>query len=102
MSTWSSFLTFAITVVGARTPSVGVGGTIVTGGFSWLSGHLGCISDPQNMLDCEVVKFDGTRIWASSEPDLLWAIRGGGGGFGGKSKNQSHRYRPMPSRLLKI
>lgn len=37
------------------------------------------------MIDCEVVKFDGSVIWASSEPDLLWALRGGGPGFGGKS-----------------
>ncbi|KAL7911414.1 FAD binding domain-containing protein [Trichoderma velutinum] len=69
-------------VVGARTPSVSVGGTITTGGFSWLSGKLGTISDSQNMIDCEIVKYDGTVVWASSEPALLWAIRGGGGGFG--------------------
>ncbi|KAM0378381.1 hypothetical protein ACHAPY_006069 [Fusarium culmorum] len=74
-----------LTVVGARTPCVSVGGSIITGGFSWLSGDLGCISDPKNMLDCEVVKYDGSVVWASQEPELLWAIRGGGGGFGGIS-----------------
>ncbi|KAF4873584.1 FAD-linked oxidoreductase [Colletotrichum siamense] len=74
------------TTVGARTPCVSVGGSIVTAGFSWLSGDLGCISDPQNMLDCEVVKYDGSVVWASQEPELLWAIRGGGGGFGAITK----------------
>ncbi|KAL2834698.1 FAD binding domain-containing protein [Aspergillus pseudoustus] len=69
-------------IVGARTPCVGVAGTIVTGGFSWLSGERGCISDPINMLDAKVVKYDGSVVWASSEPELLWALRGGGGGFG--------------------
>ncbi|KAF6838945.1 cysteine desulfurase [Colletotrichum plurivorum] len=69
------------TVIGARTPSVSVGGTIVTGGFSWLSGEYGCISDPDNMIDCEVIKHDGSVVMASSEPDLLWALRGGGPGF---------------------
>ncbi|KAJ0417906.1 FAD binding domain-containing protein [Aspergillus carlsbadensis] len=68
-------------VVGARTPSVGVAGTIVTGGISWLSNEHGCISDPANMLDAKVVKYDGSVVWASSEPELLWALRGGGGGF---------------------
>ncbi|KAH7308908.1 FAD binding domain-containing protein [Stachybotrys elegans] len=74
------------TVVGARTPSVSVGGTVVTAGFSWLSGKFGCISDPQNMIDCEVVKYDGSVVWASTEPALLWAIRGGGGGYGAITK----------------
>ncbi|KAI8284453.1 FAD-binding domain-containing protein [Colletotrichum sp. SAR 10_98] len=73
------------TLVGARTPCVSVGGSIVTGGFSWLSGDFGCISDPENMLDCEIAKYDGSTIWASQEPQLLWAIRGGGGGLGGIS-----------------
>ncbi|KAH8433855.1 uncharacterized protein LDX57_011492 [Aspergillus melleus] len=69
-------------IVGARTPCVGVAGTIVSGGFSWLSGERGCVSDPANMLDAKVVKYDGSVVWASAEPELLWALRGGGGGFG--------------------
>lgn len=70
-------------VIGARTPCVGVAGTILSGGFSWISAERGCISDPENMLDAEVVKHDGSVIWASSEPELLWSLRGGGGGFAG-------------------
>ncbi|KAL4914005.1 hypothetical protein BDW62DRAFT_205053 [Aspergillus aurantiobrunneus] len=66
-------------VVGSRTPAVGVAGTIMTGGQSWLSGEHGCISDPANMLDAKVVLYDGSVVWASSQPDLLWALRGGGG-----------------------
>ncbi|KAL4778088.1 hypothetical protein BJX76DRAFT_366740 [Aspergillus varians] len=69
-------------VVGARTPLVGVAGSIMTGGLSWLSSEHGCISDPANLLDAKVVKYDGSVVWASSEPDLMWALRGGGGGFG--------------------
>ncbi|KAL4898881.1 hypothetical protein BDW74DRAFT_164353 [Aspergillus multicolor] len=69
-------------IVGARTPCVGVAGTIVCGGYSWVSSEHGCISDPNNMLDAQVVKYDGSVVWASEEPELLWALRGGGGGFG--------------------
>ena len=40
------------------------------------------------MLDAEVVKADGSVVWASTEPDLLWALRGGGSGFCGKARAQ--------------
>ncbi len=70
------------TVVSARTPSIGVGGSTLCSGFSWLSAEYGCVSDPANMLDAQVVKLDGSVVWASSEPDLLWALRGTETGFG--------------------
>jgi FAD/FMN-containing dehydrogenase len=65
----------------ARCTFVGVGGSILHGGQSWLSSEYGLISDPQNLLDAQVIKLDGTVIWASEEPELMWALRGGGGGF---------------------
>jgi FAD/FMN-containing dehydrogenase len=71
------------TIVSCRTPNIGVGGSVLSGGFSWLSGEYGCVSDPINMLDAQVVKLDGSVIWASEEPDLLWALRGTAGGFAG-------------------
>ncbi|KAJ4304769.1 hypothetical protein N0V90_000297 [Kalmusia sp. IMI 367209] len=72
--------------VSARTPAIGVGGTILTGGLSWMSTEFGAVSDPINFIDAEVVKHDGTVIMASQEPDLLWALRGGGGGVGVMTK----------------
>ena len=53
------------------------------GGFSWLSAEYELTSDPRNMLDAQVVKLDGCVVWASTEPDLLWALRGAGASFGG-------------------
>ena len=77
-----------------RTPGIGVGGSILAGGFSWLSGEYGCLSDPANMLDAQVVKLDGSVVWASEEPELLWALRGTGGALGSISR-VSHRCPPL-------
>lgn len=78
-------------VVACRTPFIGVGGSILEGGFSWLSGDHGCASDPDNMLDAQVVKVDGSVVWASEEPDLLWGLRGAQLGLGGKDMSLSKR-----------
>jgi hypothetical protein len=71
-------------LVGARCGWVGAAGGALVGGYSWLSHEFGLISDPQNMLDAQVVLHDGRVVWASEENggDLLWALRGGGGNFG--------------------
>lgn len=74
---------FCFSVLGARQPYVGVAGSILGGGLSWLSHEYGLMSDPDNMLDAQIVLADGRAIWAQEEPDLLWALRGGGGNFGG-------------------
>jgi hypothetical protein len=71
-------------LVGARCGWVGAAGGALVGGYSWLSHEFGLISDPQNLLDAQVVLKDGRVVWASEEGDgsLLWALRGGGGNFG--------------------
>ncbi|EEH23592.2 cysteine desulfurase, mitochondrial [Paracoccidioides brasiliensis Pb03] len=70
------------TVLSTRVPFVGVAGSLLVGGFSWFSGEFGLCSDPQTLLDAHVVLPDGRTLWAATEPDLLWALRGGGGNFG--------------------
>ncbi|KAL0943037.1 cysteine desulfurase [Colletotrichum truncatum] len=87
-ATWSEVVTYMekvdpeYSVPAARTPAIGVAGAILNGGLSWMSTEYGCICDPINFLDAEVVKYDGTVVMASQEPELLWALRGSGGGFG--------------------
>lgn len=71
-------------LVGSRCPYVGVGGSTLAGGLSWLSHELGLGSDPRNLLDARIVLSDGRARWASEDPDLLWGLRGGGGNFGGE------------------
>jgi FAD/FMN-containing dehydrogenase len=64
------------------TPSVGIGGLTVAGGMGFLSRKHGLAID--NLLAADVVTADGrlVRTDADTEPELFWAIRGGGGSFG--------------------
>ncbi|MFJ3906174.1 FAD-dependent oxidoreductase [Streptomyces sp. NPDC090025] len=61
---------------------VGVVGYLLGGGVSFYGRHTGLAANSVRAV--ELVTADGTlvRADASNEPELLWALRGGGGGFG--------------------
>ncbi|KAK1972883.1 FAD binding domain-containing protein [Colletotrichum sublineola] len=71
---------YGVTAVGGEGQTVGlVGGYIQGGGHSPMSGLWGMSAD--NVLSFEVVTADGRFLTASQSknPDLFWALRGGGG-----------------------
>jgi FAD/FMN-containing dehydrogenase len=75
--------------------SVGVVGLTLGGGLSPLSGVTGLAVD--NLLAAEVVLPDArvVRADAESEPELFWALRGGGGNFGVVTRVEV-RLHPIP------
>jgi FAD/FMN-containing dehydrogenase len=64
------------------TGSVGIGGITLGGGVGYLVRKYGLTID--SLLGAEIVTADGQirQVDADSDPDLFWAIRGGGGNFG--------------------
>ncbi|MGW6247192.1 FAD-binding oxidoreductase [Streptomyces roseolus] len=73
---------FGLATTGGRVSTTGVGGFVLGGGSGWLERKFGLGSD--NLLSVELITAEGKHVVASAEenPELFWALHGGGGNFG--------------------
>ncbi len=83
-------------VQGGGCTTVGVAGLVQSGGFGSFSKHYGTVA--AGLLEAEVVTADGKVRTANActNPDLFWALKGGGGGSFGAVSRVTLRVRELP------
>lgn len=85
--------------LGGSDPSVGVSGWTMGGGHSPLSSYAGLGVDSVSAFRLVLPNGSLATASAASNPDLFWALRGGGGGTFGVVVQLSFRLHPEPGRL---
>ena len=71
-----------LAVTGGAISTTGIAGYTLGGGLGWLLGKYGLACDNLEAVELVTAAGDVLQVDAASHPDLLWALRGGGGNFG--------------------
>jgi FAD/FMN-containing dehydrogenase len=85
-TTWGEVVAAAaphgLTAAHGSAASVGVVGYLLGGGVSFYGRHTGLAANGVRAVELVTAEGELVRADADSDPELLWALRGGGGGFG--------------------
>jgi FAD/FMN-containing dehydrogenase len=73
---------YGLAALAGSSPDVGVVGYTLGGGLSWLARKHGIGANQVTAIEVVTASGDFVRTDWANEPDLFWALRGGGGSFG--------------------
>ncbi|MCZ7461162.1 FAD-binding oxidoreductase [Streptomyces sp. WMMC940] len=87
---------YALATTGGRASTTGLAGFALGGGSGWLERKFGLACD--SLVAVDLVTADGAEVRASEEenPELFWALHGGGGNFG-VATSLTLRLHPLPA-----